>query len=186
MPLNNHFVVAHINDRCQPMDRGAIYEDPLNEVLQSAGVGSVVGGGSQLAPNMEIACCDVQISLNSEGTSAIDLIVETLNAMGAPKGSKLIILSSGENIPFGLNEGMALYFDNNLPAEVYEQNDINDLIEQFHEALDGNGYMHSASHNSVETRAYFYGPSFAGMKSALSGFFNTHPLCQGLRIEQCA
>ena len=179
-------VIARINDRCQPLDRGAIYEDPLNEALEAQGFGTVTGGGTQLGPNREIAWCDIEISLASEQPNAVDFVMDGLNRLGAPKGSKLM-LGAGEEIAFGLNEGMALYFDNvNLPAEVYEQYDINDLIEQFHAVLNGSGCMHSASNGATETRAYFYGPSFAAMKSALSDLFATHPLCQGLRVEQCA
>jgi hypothetical protein len=43
-----HFVLARFFEHIEPIDRGSRYEDPLNEVLESAGIGRVTGGGSQL------------------------------------------------------------------------------------------------------------------------------------------
>ena len=41
---SGNFIVATLNDKVMPIDRGEIYEDPLDEFLQSNGIGEVTGG----------------------------------------------------------------------------------------------------------------------------------------------
>ena len=48
-----HLVLARLYEGIGPMDRGERYEDPLQAVLESAGVGEITGGGSQLAEKGE-------------------------------------------------------------------------------------------------------------------------------------
>ena len=43
-------VLARLNARAQPMDRGEVFEDPLDGVLQAAGIGNVTGGGTNWGP----------------------------------------------------------------------------------------------------------------------------------------
>ena len=43
-----HLVIARLNDRAQPIDRGERYEDPLDAFLKANGLGEVSGGGTQL------------------------------------------------------------------------------------------------------------------------------------------
>ena len=49
-----HLVIARLNDRAQPMDRGDRYEDPLDAFLKANGLGEVSGGGTQLLETGEI------------------------------------------------------------------------------------------------------------------------------------
>ena len=58
-----HTVVATITDNVGPIDRGAMYEDPLDAVLQPAGLGAVCGGGSQLDASRKIAFVDIEVAL---------------------------------------------------------------------------------------------------------------------------
>lgn len=178
-------ITARLNDKCQPAHRGR-YEEPLDELLKQKGLGSVDGGGTQLDANREVAYCDIGLALDSLEPGTLQLIVQTLEKLGAPKGSKLLV-DPGPEIPFGQNEGLAFYFDNvGLPAEVYAGNDINDVLERFHEALEGVGAMHSFMNGPRETAVYIYGPSFEKMKAALAPFAERHPLCKGARIVKCA
>ena len=54
-------VIARLNDRAQPVDRGELYEDPLQELLAANAWGEVSGGGSQLSEQGEIQFCDIEI-----------------------------------------------------------------------------------------------------------------------------
>jgi hypothetical protein len=45
----SQIVVARPNDRAQPLDRGDLYDDPLDYVLKQAGLGAVTGGAPSRA-----------------------------------------------------------------------------------------------------------------------------------------
>ena len=178
-------ITARLNDKCQPVHR-ARYETPLDALLKGKGIGSVQGGGSQLDANGEVAYCEINIALRTLEPGTLQIVMDELERLGAPKGSKLLI-GAGSEAAFGKNEGLAFYFDNvGLPREVYATNDINDALERFAEAIDGVGAMHSFMNGARETAVYLYGPSFASMKAALSPIVDRHPLCKGARIVKCA
>lgn len=87
-----HYIVAQLNDKIMPIDRGEVYEDPLDELLKQKFYGEVSGGGTQLESNNEVSYCDVEIRLNiNPSTEIINEIISKLESLGAPKGSKLII-----------------------------------------------------------------------------------------------
>jgi hypothetical protein len=114
-------------------------------------------------------------------------IIETLERLGAPKGSKLICGEQGEEIPFGRTEGLAVYLNGtDLPQEVYENSDVNHVFEEFNRLLEGEGQIHSYWEGPEETALYMYGSSFAAMKSLLAEFIESYPLCQRARIVQVA
>ena len=155
-------------------------------MLKQKNLGHVDGGGSQLDRNGEVAYCEINIALRSAEPGALQVVVDTLEKLGAPKGSKLLIGPESE-VRFGKNEGLAFYFDNvNLPPEVYASNDIHHVLESFGRALEGVGSMHSFMSGARETAVYMYGPSFERMKAALSPTANQHPLCKGARTVKCA
>jgi hypothetical protein len=45
---DSQLIIARLYEHLEPMDRGERYEDPLQTVLEAAGLGRVTGGGSQL------------------------------------------------------------------------------------------------------------------------------------------
>ena len=47
-----------------PIDRGEIYEDPLDELLKAENIGEVSGGGTMQKKSGEIEYCDIEIELN--------------------------------------------------------------------------------------------------------------------------
>jgi hypothetical protein len=65
----SQIVVARLNDRAQPLDRGELYEDPLDHVLKQAGLGAVTGGGTLLGADGEIELCEVEIELEESRPS---------------------------------------------------------------------------------------------------------------------
>lgn len=187
-PDNRILIIAQLNARVQPVDRGEYFEDPLNEVLQSSELGEVTGGGTQLADEPDgIEYCDVEIVVNDASHATVNKIIETLEQLGAPKGSLLKFSSEAADIPFGKLEGMALFLNGtDLPAEVYAASDVNQIITRCDELLEGIGSFRGYWEGSRETALYFYGDSFDAMKSAVADFIESDPGCELTRVVQIA
>lgn len=185
----NIFITVTLNEKVKPIDRGDVYEDPLDDFLKERNVGEVTGGGTLQEKTGEISCCDIQVTLFGDEVdkTVIAEIIDKLEDFGAPKGSKLFIDGSNEEIPFGKKEGLALYLDGqNLPKEVYEQSDINFVLSEIHRLTNTEPDADRFWEGEKETALYFYGQSFEQMKVQISEFVNTYPLCSGARIVQIA
>lgn len=181
-------IIAQLNARVQPIDRGDYFEDPLDEVLKSSGLGEVTGGGTQMAAEPDgIEYCDVEIMVNDPSQDTLSIIIETLEQLGAPKGSLLKVPTEQDDIRFGKLEGMALFLNGtDLPAEVYAASDVNKIITRCNELLEGIGSFRGHWEGSRETALYFYGNSFEAMKSAVTDFVDSDPGCALTRIVQIA
>lgn len=183
----SQFVVAQLNARIQPMHRGEFFEDPLNEELQRASIGEVRGGGTMQSQNGEIAFCDIEIELTESDHGAVNRIIEVLERLGAPKGSKLKIEAENREVSFGVSEGLAVYLNGtDLPDDVYQTCDSNFVYSEFDRLLEGEGRVLSYWQGPTETAFYLYGKSFAQMKAKVAEFVHSYPLCQKCRIEQVA
>ncbi len=182
------FVIARLNARVQPIDRGDYFEDPLDEILQKHELGSVTGGGTQLAEDPAgIAFCDIEINLQEVTPKILRVLAERLEALGAPKGSKLIVETSGEEIPFGQHEGLAVFLNGvDLPDHVYQECDFDTVVAEFNRLMGDKGEYRGYWQGERETSVYCYGPSFTEMKAAIGPFLQSYPLCQGARVEQIA
>jgi hypothetical protein len=179
-------IVARMNDRTQPMERGDLYEDPLQDLIEAAGFGEVSGGGTQLAATGEVEFCDLEIRTSDAEPSTVEAVVQMLEKLGAPKGSKLLI-EGREDIPFGKLEGLAIYLNGtDLPDHVYQECDSNHVFDEFNRLLGDIGKIHSTWHGPTETTFYLYGTSYEDMCSRLSGFMASYPLCQKARLLQIA
>jgi hypothetical protein len=172
-----------INARLRPLDRGERYEDPLEEALDAKAPGSAIGGGGTLmSPEGEPTLSDVDLDVAGDPQAVLALTIATLEAAGIPKGS-IIRLDDGEPVPFGVTEGLAVYLNGtDLPAEVYENNDVNDLIAALLDALGENGEMQSYWEGPRETALYLYGPSAARMSELIAGVLGAAPLAQRCRV----
>lgn len=183
------YVRIQLNERVMPIDRGDIYEDPIDEIIKSQSIGEVTGGGTLQSKSGEIEYCDLEIFINSEtiDDEILNLLRTSVEKLGAPKGSKLIIERTGEEILIGKYEGLGIYLDGkNLPANVYEENDINLVIEKLKELLDDKSEIIRYWEGNEETALYFYGKSFDEMKAKIQEYISQQPLCQNSRIEQIA
>lgn len=179
-------IVARLNARLRPFDRGELFEDPLAEVLREQGIGEVTGGGSQLSHAGEIEWCDIEIEASDGSTKTISVILAELESRGAPKGSGLTVDDAPE-VAFGVAEGLAVYLNGtDLPAQVYRDYGFDAVREEFDRRLEGEGLVFSYWEGPSETALYVYGRSFAGMYARLSGFLAEHPLCQKCRVVQTA
>ncbi len=180
-------VTARLKSRLMPIDRGEVFEDPLNAVVKSADIGEVTGGGTELDDNGEAAFCDIELKLFKRTPENLDRVVKALEKLGAPKGSKLLLEGSVQEVEFGVNEGLALYLDGfGLPDEVYESCDLDTVVEELNRALKGKGKYHGFWQGDRETAVYVYGLSFETMKAAIAPFVAQYPLCQNARVEQVA
>lgn len=186
--VDGELIIAQLNARVQPMDRYDHYEEPLGTVLADNAAGEVTGGGTQLTDEPDgIAYCDLEIVVPEASAATIKLIIDTLEGIGAPKGSLLKFTDGRNDIPFGQNEGMAVFINGTeLPDEVYETSDVNEVISKVDEAIDGIGGFQGYWEGSTETGLYFYGTSFTEMQARSAAFIASYPLCQKARIVQIA
>jgi hypothetical protein len=180
-------ITAHLNARLMPMDRGAIFEDPLDEVIQKSNIGHVDGGGTMQNKNGEIEYCDIELETQDLNDATLTKIVEVLEGLGAPKGSKLQFGDARAELPFGRCEGLAVYLNGtDLPDEVYQTSDVNFVYSEINRLLGEAGRILSHWAGPAETALYLYGPSFADMQKAIADFLSAYPLCQRCRIVQIA
>jgi hypothetical protein len=171
-----------LNARLRPLDRGAIYEDPLQEVLDVRSPGSeITGGGTLMKPGGEPASSDVDIDLEGDPEAGLALVIETLLTLGAPKGSTAR-LEGSEPITFGTADGVGVYLNGaDLPESVYATSDVNDLITQLNERLGAVGRMYSWQ-GPRETALYFYGSSADQMRALMRDVLDTYPLARQCRL----
>lgn len=186
-PPAGQFLIARLNARLQPMHRGEFFEDPLDAVLRKHSFGEVSGGGTMQAKSGEIEYCDIEIQVPTSSPDVLSLVASTLDDLGAPKGSRLTIEATGEEIAFGGAEGLAVYLNGtDLPSETYRDCDSNHVYAEFGRLLDGEGRVLSYWQGPRETALYMYGRSCDEMKRRLSEFVASYPLCAQCRMEQIA
>jgi hypothetical protein len=172
-----------------PIDRGDIYEDPLDEFLKLKYYGEVTGGGTGSEENGEIAFCDIEICLNKNEVDheMVKEIIVKLEELGAPKGSNLLIEKTGEKIPFGINEGLAIYLDGiNLSDEVYKNSDTEAFANKIIKLANIKSDVIRYWQGNTETGLYFYGESFNDIKNSIADFVKSSPDCENCRIVQVA
>lgn len=184
-----NYIVATLNDKIMPMARGDVYEDPLDEFLKKMNYGEVTGGGTLQQETGEIEYCDIEICLNSDqiDQEIIKQIIKKLEELGAPKGSTLLIEKTEEKIPFGVNEGLAIYLDGiNLPDEVYKNSDSEAIAVEICKLTNIKSEVLRYWNGNTETALYFYDHSFEKMHQSIENFVKTNPECENARIVQIA
>jgi hypothetical protein len=180
-------IVARLNNRLRDEDRRGLFEQPLDEFLRSYRVGEVAGGSAQLADSGEPASCEIDIALHQAADTAVPVLKEALEQLGAPRGSTLRLPTSGRTIDVGTAEGMALYLQTRgLPDEVYAASDINFVFEEVNRLVAPQAKIYSYWEGDGETALYVYGKSFTVMRSRLAEILVSYPLCQQARVERIA
>lgn len=181
-------VIARLNARLQPAQRGEHFDDPIIDVLQDLGVGEMTGCGTQLTGDERgIEYCDIEMTLTDASDSALEPIIAALEELGAPKGSKLLIGRNGAERPFGKTEGLAIFLNGTeLPDSVYAECDINHVLEEADRLMGEDGKVKGFWEGERDTVLYCYGPSFEAMREAIAPLLAGYPLCQKARVEQIA
>ena len=180
-------VIARLNARAQPLDRGEVFEDPLSDILQAAGIGEVTGGGTLLGEEGEIEFCDLEIMVPEATDAVLGAIREALEGLGAPKGSRLIWNDGANELKIGTFEGLAVYLNGtDLPDAVYEQSDASFVYEELGRLVGSEGRVVSHWGGPRETALYLYGRSAATMLARIRPFLHTYPLCDKARIVTIA
>lgn len=180
-------LTLQLNARLQPMHRGEYFEDPLDEALHEADIGAVDGGGTMQMESGEVEYCDIEVEILGDPAKAIELVIATAVRLGAPKGSKIHLEPSEQEIAIGTNEGLGLYLNGtDLPEEVYKSCDVNHVISECERLLDTAGKVLSWWQGPKETALYLYGPTFTEMKERIGPLLANYPLCQACRTEQIA
>jgi hypothetical protein len=165
------------------MDRGEVFEDPLEKILRASGAGRVTGGGTMLGEEGEIEFCDLEIMLPAATEAAIGALRRALEGLGAPRGSTLIWNDGANELPFGTSEGLAVYLNGtDLPDAVYETCDLNVVYEELGRLVGSAGRVVSHWQGPRETALYLYGPSADAMLARIRPFLDSYPLCQKARV----
>ena len=183
------FIVAELNDKIKPIDRGDVYEYPIDKFLKENKYGELCGGGTLLEKNGEISSCDIQMQLftNNPDEELLDIIIKKLEELGAPAGSRLVLEKNNQKINFGKFQGLALYLDGlNLPDEVYQTADPFFLVSEIGRLANIQTNIIREWTGESETGFYFYGDSYQRIKDSIEDFINTYPLCKGARIVRIA
>jgi hypothetical protein len=185
---NEYRVTLDLNHKIQPIDRGDLYEDPLDEMLKSSGNGYVDGGGSYLmSDSNEISCVSITVVVTQEIDITIQSIINFIEKRGAPRGSSLSISGKTEIIAFGTKEGLGLYLNAfDLPDDTYKNNDVNVVITDLNKLLGESGRFKDFWEGQKEVGMFAYGHSFVEMNKIIAEYVRLHPLCQKSRIVQIA
>lgn len=168
------------------MDQDGRFANSLDDFLKKSSLGKVIGGGTLLTETGgEVKSFDIAIEVNTFNQDVWKEIKEFLEGKGAPKGSVMGNVATDTEIPFGVNEGLALYLNGTeLEASVYEQSNTDHVYEEIDRMLGDAGAAYGFWQGSTETAFYFYGRSFDEMKSLMQTFLDTYPLCQKCRVVQ--
>jgi hypothetical protein len=91
------FVYIRIPADIQPLDRGDLFEDPLQAALEKEELGTITGGGSQLANESgnEIDFCGIDVDLY-EAVAGLQLLRRELVRLNAPQGTMLLYELNGD------------------------------------------------------------------------------------------
>lgn len=172
-----------LNARLRPLDRGEHYEDPLEEVLAARAPGcQVTGGGTQLNADREPVFSDIDLEIAGDPESVRALVIATLEAAGAPKGSRATIEDT-EPVYFGVTEGLAIYLNGtDLSDEVYANSNGRAVIDALDAHLGPDGRVQSYWEGPRETALYLYGPSAARMTARVGEVLARFPEAERCRI----
>jgi hypothetical protein len=180
-------VTIHLNARLLPLDRGELFEDPLDAHLSERSFRTVLGdAGTLLSPEGEPTSCDVELEVDRDDDlqALAGAIAEFLDSRGAPRGSTVVDEGGTVLTTFGVTEGLALYLNGtDLAAEVYAASDTNEIVDAVNAALDDSGRMLSYWHGPEATALYLYGPSEEVMRARLANLLATRPDMQLSRLE---
>jgi hypothetical protein len=105
------FIFIIIRDSTGPLERGEVYEEPIDAALRARDLGQVTGGGSQIGEDrpdgtQTIAWCGIDVDLSSATKCkvALELLRAELRRLEAPIGSELHYTDAGHRLLDRLEE----------------------------------------------------------------------------------
>ena len=103
------------------------------------------------------------------------------------KTIKIIIEKTHQEIPFGKNEGIAIYLDGENTEEQNQESYNFDFVQsEISKRTNTSSSTERYWKGNSTTGLYFYGQSFDKMKDEVSQFMSTYPLYKSARIAQIA
>lgn len=186
---NQYDIVIQINDKVSPADKRTLYLLPLNDFLTTKNYGEISGGGILKEEPGEIIFCDIHVKFYQEEITDNSLkdIMSYLEDCGAPKGSKIIIEKTHQEIPFGKNEGIAIYLDGENTEEKNQESYNVDFVQsEISRRTNTSQSTERFWKGNSTTGLYFYGQSYEKMKDEVSHFMSSYPLYKSARIAQIA
>ena len=81
-------LTVELNAKLQPIHRGEMFEEPLENVLIQANVGEVLGGGTFMSATGEIEKCDITLEVKDDWIAKVFAYLQRIKII--PKGSKII------------------------------------------------------------------------------------------------
>lgn len=181
------YVTVTLPLKIGPIERGEFWEDPLTEKLEAEKIGAVTGGGTMMSQDGGIEFVDLEIELEKVDDAKLDALVGAMEAIGAPKGTK-IVNDDGETLrTFGSVSVVGIGLDGTgLPDSAYEGFDADEFSDEIVAQL-GDGYSYGGSHAGARyTFFYYHGADADRMKEGLSKIAAEKPIGQGAQIEQIA
>jgi len=185
---NPYDIVIQINDKVSPLDRRNLYMLPLHDFLSENNYGEISGGGILKEEPGEIIFCDIHVKFYKEkiSTAVLNDIINFVEICGAPKGSKIIIEKTHQEIPFGKNEGIAIYLDEKNIEEKNHESYVDFVQSEISKRTNISSTTERYWKGNSTTGLYFYGQSFEKMKDEVSHFMIANPLYKTARIAQIA
>lgn len=173
-----------LNARLQPEDRYEYYEKELTKFFKKGKLGRIDGGGTMISEENGPINCDIDIEYYVDKKVTM---IQLLQKLPAPVGSKLTFIGFEEEYEIGDIEGMAVYLNGwELDKDVYETCDTNYVVNEIVNLIGDEFAFFSSYRGNKETALYFYGTSFEQMKTVTAEFLATYPLCQKCRVERIA
>ena len=190
IPENAIELRTRLNDRATQEQMIEIYGEPFDDFLQSHGYGKIFDYETRIDENNEVEfhvikfyCYKTHIYGN-----AIENIMEYLEKLGAPQGSKFDVPMIKSTLKLGIKEGIGIYIDNkNLSKEVYESTDINYVYEKIRELIKDESNHERSLVMAEETALYFYSyMNYKKMTENIQEFMDSYSLCKDARIVKIA
>jgi hypothetical protein len=142
----------------------------------------ITGGGTQLGADREPLFSDIDLDIDGDAAAVSGLVIATLEAAGAPKGS-VARVNDEPAVVFGVTEGVAIYLNGtDLPDEVYANSDGHALVEALNQHLGPAGVVQSFWDGPRETALYLYGPSATRITDLITDVLARFPEAQRCRV----
>lgn len=170
---------VRIWEQILPVDRGARYTAPLEELFEKTKHGEVTGAGSQLTATREIEFVDIELRIDDD-RQVIDGVIAVLARRGVPKHTQLRLRRGErtETITFGVTEAVLLRLPR-LPAE----SDLDDLLQRIAAKL-GKEFDYRGAHvqRDTELAVILFGVDAEELWARIAPIVTTHPIAQGARV----